>query len=247
MRGRPYRLKVHHLLEEYTFRPGGVEEGVAYEYDENGCQVKKTKGADITETIVDDMLQSIVINDASLDVEEYAYSYEQRLISYTDKTGKVTQYGFDDGQKRTYKKVGTADALIFCYDGEDTVYEAKENFASETVYVNGIGIDEKKVLVRDGAAYVYLSDGLGSTREITDTSGSVQSRYDYTAWGESTADVWNDTTLSESVSQDYQYTGRRKDRESKLYYYRARMYDPAIGRFISGDALLFDVMMGFVA
>ena len=34
------------------------------------------------------------------------------------------------------------------------------------------------------------------------------------------------------------YTGRELDRSTKLYYYRARYYDPRIGRFITGDPLL---------
>ncbi|HEY4213697.1 MAG TPA: RHS repeat-associated core domain-containing protein [Steroidobacteraceae bacterium] len=36
-----------------------------------------------------------------------------------------------------------------------------------------------------------------------------------------------------------QYTGRELDPESQLYYYRARYYDPAIGRFISEDPIGF--------
>ena len=171
-----------------------------------------------------DRLTGIVINDATPEVELYAYSHEQRLTSYTDKDEVETVYGFDDGMKRTYKKVGTASAQRFMYDGDDTVYE---DGVTTSTYVNGLGIDEKRLLARGEYVHVYLSDAQGTTREIMSTGGTVESRYDYTAWGESTADIWNDTTLSETVVQDYQYTGRRKDRESKLYYYRARMYDPA--------------------
>ena len=36
------------------------------------------------------------------------------------------------------------------------------------------------------------------------------------------------------------YTGREFDAESGLYYYRARYYDPAIGRFLSEDPIGFD-------
>jgi RHS repeat-associated protein len=37
----------------------------------------------------------------------------------------------------------------------------------------------------------------------------------------------------------YAYTGREWDPEINLYYYRARYYDPKIGRFISEDALVW--------
>lgn len=37
----------------------------------------------------------------------------------------------------------------------------------------------------------------------------------------------------------YTYTGREWDKETGLYYYRARYYDPIEGRFISKDPISF--------
>jgi RHS repeat-associated protein len=37
----------------------------------------------------------------------------------------------------------------------------------------------------------------------------------------------------------YAFTGREWDPETGLYYYRARYYDPKIGRFISEDPIAF--------
>ena len=37
----------------------------------------------------------------------------------------------------------------------------------------------------------------------------------------------------------YGYTGRKWDTDAELYYYRARWYDPAIGRFVSEDPIGF--------
>ena len=43
----------------------------------------------------------------------------------------------------------------------------------------------------------------------------------------------------------YKYTGQEEDRETGLYYYKARYYDPALGRFISPDTMYFkDQLMG---
>jgi RHS repeat-associated protein len=41
------------------------------------------------------------------------------------------------------------------------------------------------------------------------------------------------------ISQPYSYTGREWDKETGLYYYRARYYDPGVGRFISKDPIGF--------
>lgn len=42
------------------------------------------------------------------------------------------------------------------------------------------------------------------------------------------------------VKQPYTYTGREWDRETGLYYYNARYYDPEMGRFISEDPIGFN-------
>ena len=44
-------------------------------------------------------------------------------------------------------------------------------------------------------------------------------------------------TRSGSVPTDRLFTGQRLD-STGLYYYGARYYDPAIGRFISADTVL---------
>jgi len=41
------------------------------------------------------------------------------------------------------------------------------------------------------------------------------------------------------TTKPYGFTGRAYDPESGLYYYRARTYDPAVGRFLQSDSLGF--------
>jgi RHS repeat-associated protein len=53
--------------------------------------------------------------------------------------------------------------------------------------------------------------------------------YDYTVFGEP-------NTISD-VNNPYMFTGRRYDSETSLYYYRARMYAPDIGRFLQPDPI----------
>ncbi|MHB1459238.1 MAG: RHS repeat-associated core domain-containing protein [Armatimonadota bacterium] len=43
---------------------------------------------------------------------------------------------------------------------------------------------------------------------------------------------------SGSVNLHYKYTGQEEDAEIGLYFYGARYYDPAIGRFVSADTLV---------
>jgi RHS repeat-associated protein len=41
------------------------------------------------------------------------------------------------------------------------------------------------------------------------------------------------------IGSDYAYTAREWDPEIGLHYYRARYYDPRVGRFISEDPIEF--------
>jgi RHS repeat-associated protein len=64
----------------------------------------------------------------------------------------------------------------------------------------------------------------------------VQQALRYRAFGELTA-----LTLGGAAPANrLRYTGREQDPETNLYYYRARYYDPSVGRFISEDPLGFE-------
>ena len=55
-------------------------------------------------------------------------------------------------------------------------------------------------------------------------------------------------TFSEGTPADsnsFRYTGREFDSETGLYYYRARYYDPEVGRFLSEDPIGFDGGINF--
>jgi RHS repeat-associated protein len=67
---------------------------------------------------------------------------------------------------------------------------------------------------------------------LTDASGNVLQVYEYDSFG-------NLKDQKNRVKQPYNYTGREWDKETGLYYYRARYYDPMEGRFISKDPIGF--------
>ncbi|MBI4332101.1 MAG: RHS repeat-associated core domain-containing protein [Chloroflexi bacterium] len=67
------------------------------------------------------------------------------------------------------------------------------------------------------------------TSLTTDTSGTVVGSIKYKPYGE--------TRSSSGVLPAQKFTGQRLD-DVGLYYYGARYYDPALGRFISADSLV---------
>lgn len=72
----------------------------------------------------------------------------------------------------------------------------------------------------------FLTDALGSSVELTNTSGGIIASYAYEPFG--------NTAITGTSSNSYQFTGREND-ETGVYYFRARYYSPTLQRFISED------------
>ncbi len=79
----------------------------------------------------------------------------------------------------------------------------------------------------------YHTNYLSSVEVVTDADGSRVDRIAYKPYGGAIA-------AGESISQHTSYTGQELDQEVGLYNYRARLYDPALGRFISADTVVPD-------
>ena len=78
------------------------------------------------------------------------------------------------------------------------------------------------------AVYYYHFDGLDSVVALSDSDGDSCQSYEYSVYGQVAAEDPNHTN-------PYMFTGRRFDFETGLYYYRARYYNPYIGRFLQTD------------
>ena len=81
-----------------------------------------------------------------------------------------------------------------------------------------------------------LADHLGSTAVVANSSGGKTGELRCYAWGETRCE-WG------SLPTTYRYTGQRLEAGLGLYYYRARWYDPALGRFIQADTIVPDPLM----
>ena len=85
-------------------------------------------------------------------------------------------------------------------------------------------------LIIDSIEYYYHCDHLGSVVAFSDGTGLIVERYRYDVYG-------RPDTLESIVGNPYMFTGRRYDPETALYYYRARIYNPHIGRFMQTDPI----------
>jgi RHS repeat-associated protein len=84
----------------------------------------------------------------------------------------------------------------------------------------------------EGTAW-YLTDHLGTVRDMADATGNIISHLDYDSFGQLLSQT------NAAAGDRYTYTGREFDPEINLYYYRARFYDPRLGRFTAQDPIGF--------
>lgn len=86
--------------------------------------------------------------------------------------------------------------------------------------------------------FYFLKDSLGSVTDIVDNAGNLRQHFDYSSFGNllrMTNGAGTDITIAPLFKSSFTYTGREPERESGLMYYRARYYDPSIGRFLQQD------------
>lgn len=69
--------------------------------------------------------------------------------------------------------------------------------------------------------------------DIAGSTGLVIDHIDYDSFGNVIAET------NPAFGDRIKFTGREFDLETGLYYYRARYYDPSVGRFITQDPISF--------
>ena len=209
-----------------------------YEYDDEGNLILRTE----------------ISGPGAGNFREFEYDHRNRLVKVTDRDpgGPVTQvveFAYDSLDRRIAKTVDAdgdepevPGVTYFVYDREDVILDFEGPAGPGTTpailtkrYLHGPGIDQ--VLAQeDGGGQVawLLTDHLGTTRDLVDSSGDVVNHITYDSFGNVVAQT------DSSLSSRYLFTGRELDDELGLYYYRARYYDQTIGRFLSEDPIGFE-------
>jgi RHS repeat-associated protein len=165
----------------------------------------------------------------------------QRCTSTGPNTGNAHSTYNGDGLRvglRTFPGGTTTDDAFVWDQGaslpeilQDT--QTQNGVSATTTYLYGLD-----GIIADtdgpGTTHYHLQDGLGSTTQLANTSGTVTDSYTYDAFGAITSHTGTN-------QQPFGFTGQQQDTNAArgLLYLRARSYDPALGRFVSQDPLPF--------
>jgi RHS repeat-associated protein len=171
-------------------------------------------------------------------LQSYSWDSADRLVGATVSGGSAT-YAYDaDGRRIKQVTNGTTTNYLWdeTSDYSDVLVETDNNNVIETSYTLGDGelISQKKASAT--SPDYYLIDGQSSVRNLTDSTGSLESgqSYTYDAFG-------NLTSGQTSPASSYLYTAQQFDVLTGLYDLRARYYNPSDGRFLIHDPYSFSL------
>jgi RHS repeat-associated protein len=182
-----------------------------------------------------------------------------------DARGNVITWGGQtlgyDADNRLTSVSQSGLSLTFAYDPEGRLVKLVKNGSAEYRYYDGAqcylrtdgggstldwtvwGPTPDEVIARNvsGAWQYYHQDQINSVYAVTNSGGSVLERYLYDAFG--APDVrdanWN-TRTSTAIDNPWLFTGQEWRADIQLANYKARWYQPTLGRFLQTDPVRFD-------
>ena len=224
---------VNQLIKEIvTNDPNNNNTTTTFEYDLVGNLTTKTINGVETHYVYNDNDQLITEGTST-----FAYDANGNLI-----TKDNISYSYD-AQDKLVKVQTPTDTTTYTYDANNnriaqTINNQTTSYLvdTNTPYANVITQSKGGVktsytygndLLNDNEHY-FLTDALGSTRALSDASGTITNTYSYTPYGE----LSNHTGSSQN---NFLFAGEQFDSQIGEYYLRARYYDPSQARFTSRD------------
>jgi RHS repeat-associated protein len=160
----------------------------------------------------------------------YTYDAENRLTS-TASANYSYGLGYDP-MGRYFWNAGPTLTLLF-YDGSAHVEERSGSNAILRRYIHGPGADTPLVWYEGPGTTDkrwLIPDERGSIIAITNASGAVTNVNRYDEYG----------VPASTNAGRFQYTGQAWIPELQMYYYKARIYAPVLGRFMQTDPTGYD-------
>jgi len=163
----------------------------------------------------------------------YTYDAENRLAS----AGGAT-YTYDGDGNRVVKMTGSTGTLYWRGADGETVTETD---ATNTIQRRHLFFAGRRIFRADNkptwTAHFYFSDHLGSSNVIANaTTGAIEDESDFYPYG-------GEGVITNTVPQNYKFTGKERDAESGLDYFGERHYGSSLGRFMSPDPVFFQASM----
>jgi RHS repeat-associated protein len=166
-------------------------------------------------------------NLASSGVTSYSWNARNQLAELSGVTSASFAY---DGASRRRAKTISGTTTNFLFDELNLIQELSGSTPTANL-LTGLTFDETFTRTDATGTSAFLTDTLGSTLELADASGTLQTHYTYEPFGTT-------TTSGATSTNAAQFTGRENDGIG-LYFNRARFYSGSLQRWISEDPIEF--------
>ena len=218
----------------------------AYRYNANGDRIADgtmTATYNADDELVEDGGTRFTYDAEGDLVQEETASGERTVFGYNG-LGELVRVGLPDGTEIGYlydglgRRVGkTVDGKLvagYLWAGRRLVGLLDGSGALEETFVWGTrGNVPEEMVTADGTEYRIVADVEGSVRLVVNAeTGVVKQELRYSPWGRVTEDT-------DPGFQPFGYAGGLDDPETGLERFGVRDYDPATGRWIEPDPILF--------
>lgn len=215
--------------DSYDFKDiTGLGKSASYEYDLNGSIIKDPyKGVTISNNIFN-LPQEITVNNPLM-----SGSCSSVFLATGEKFMNNSSISLRHSLNPSEIAGGTSTTasidrseLIFYFGNIICEVTEKEEFVNKILIDNGY--------IKDGNYYFYVKDHLGNNRATASATGQIVAADDYYPFGMPIKDCnW------EENPQTHRFGGKEFETLMRLniYDFHARLYDPALARFMSIDPL----------
>ena len=213
-----------------------------YEYTRNGYQQQKLTTNEAGETYLEKYPLPVIRYNA-FKAPEQIYVKDKERISYDyNAFGERSHCYYGNAEVEKAKR-----PLLkhYSHDGStEIVCNKTDNSTKFILYLGGDAYSAPAILISNGEAsklYYLHRDYLGSIVMLTDEDGNIAERRHFDPWGQpiKIADGAGNT-LDKLTLLDRGFTGHEHLQTVGLIHMNARLYDPALHRFLQPDNYVQD-------
>lgn len=214
-------------------------------YDESGNIIKRSSIGEFSYTHPDNPFAVTeaapvdgAIDNPAADISYYSFMRPKQL----DSDGKRMKFKYNAGYDRVKSEYSIDDRNRFtryylggCYEYDSIGAVVEKLYLNGGYYGSSVVLAKIPTIGRKAFSYI-LRDYLGSVTYLLDSNYNVAEQYSYDAWGQ----LRDISTLEPIEAPDYNaigrgYCGHEYIPGFGLINMNARLYDPALGRFLSPD------------
>lgn len=158
----------------------------------------------------------------------FTWDYDNKLAKVSDATKTYGTFNYDYAGKRVKKVEGTVTTL-----NPFPHYRTKNGAVTKYYFANGERVAERTGGTAATNVYYYHSDHLGSSNEVSNSTGAEVKATLFYPYGE-------DRSYTGTKTLDFKFTGQEFDTSTGLHNYGARYYNANFMHFISPDSIVPD-------